>query len=320
MLITCTFSNGAGVTALDMKFELDRLICYDDASIIAEVQRVASLITEPFITREDFDALSRVNSYTCIRRFGGWQDTLRAAGIATRYSGRHISQTMRRQPYRSLTNDEIVAELHRISLVVGKSVVTVSDVREHSQLLGYRVIVNRFGSWSAALQAAGLELSRHGVRWTDDDYFENLLAVWTHYGRTPRCEEMDRPPSHISSGAYANKFGTWGKAKVAFLERVNSDPQPSRHEISPPSVSAQALGAQPDRANSRGIPLGLRFKVLRRDRFRCTLCGRSPATDLSCVLHVDHIIPESRGGKTVAENLRALCDKCNNGRGNRYID
>lgn len=94
---------------------------------------------------------------------------------------------------------------------------------KHSDLIGERALLNRFGTWRAALDAAGLELSAKGRRWTDDDYFENLLAVWTHHGRAPTYAEINRQPSRITNGAYASKFGSWGRAKQAFVERVNGD-------------------------------------------------------------------------------------------------
>ena len=37
-------------------------------------------------------------------------------------------------------------------------------------------------------------------------------------------------------------------------------------------------------------------------------------------LHVDHILPVSRGGKTVMSNLQTLCEDCNCGKGNRYLE
>lgn len=32
----------------------------------------------------------------------------------------------------------------------------------------------------------------------------------------------------------------------------------------------------------------------------------------------DHIVPVSRGGKSVMGNLQTLCEDCNYGKGNRY--
>jgi 5-methylcytosine-specific restriction endonuclease McrA len=61
----------------------------------------------------------------------------------------------------------------------------------------------------------------------------------------------------------------------------------------------------------------MRYKILSRDRFRCSICGRSPANDLSVNLHVDHVLPVAAGGKTREENLRALCADCNIGKGSK---
>lgn len=59
----------------------------------------------------------------------------------------------------------------------------------------------------------------------------------------------------------------------------------------------------------------LRYDVLRRDGFRCVLCGMSSKD--GAILHVDHIIPVSKGGKTEISNLRTLCEKCNIGKSNK---
>lgn len=59
----------------------------------------------------------------------------------------------------------------------------------------------------------------------------------------------------------------------------------------------------------------LRYDILKRDHFRCQICG-SCAQD-GVKLHVDHIIPVSKGGKTIASNLRTLCDRCNMGKSDK---
>ncbi len=56
----------------------------------------------------------------------------------------------------------------------------------------------------------------------------------------------------------------------------------------------------------------LRYNVIRRDGYRCRACGASVAT--GAVLHVDHITPVSKGGKTERSNLQTLCSVCNAGK------
>ncbi|MBR5903681.1 MAG: HNH endonuclease, partial [Clostridia bacterium] len=58
----------------------------------------------------------------------------------------------------------------------------------------------------------------------------------------------------------------------------------------------------------------LRYQVLKRDNFKCCACGASPAKDPSVELHIDHIVPWSKGGETVIDNLQTLCSKCNLGK------
>lgn len=59
----------------------------------------------------------------------------------------------------------------------------------------------------------------------------------------------------------------------------------------------------------------LRYDILVRDGFRCKICGASAADGVK--LHVDHILPVSKGGKTVESNLRTLCERCNLGKSNK---
>ena len=61
----------------------------------------------------------------------------------------------------------------------------------------------------------------------------------------------------------------------------------------------------------------LRYDILKRDGFRCQLCGRTVQED-GVKLHVDHIVPVSKGGKTVESNLRTLCETCNLGKRDKY--
>ena len=54
--------------------------------------------------------------------------------------------------------------------------------------------------------------------------------------------------------------------------------------------------------------MGKRFEILKRDLFTCQYCGAS-APDVE--LHVDHILPVSRGGTNNELNLVTACKSCN---------
>lgn len=56
----------------------------------------------------------------------------------------------------------------------------------------------------------------------------------------------------------------------------------------------------------------LRFQILRRDNFTCQICGKQAKDGVE--LEVDHIVPISKGGKTVPDNLQTLCRRCNRGK------
>lgn len=66
------------------------------------------------------------------------------------------------------------------------------------------------------------------------------------------------------------------------------------------------------------VTRAMRYDVLRRDGFRCVRCGRGREDGVK--LHVDHIVPVSRGGKSTMDNLQTLCEDCNCGKGNKYIE
>jgi len=64
------------------------------------------------------------------------------------------------------------------------------------------------------------------------------------------------------------------------------------------------------------IPAKLRLEVIKRDGGACIICGRKPP---EVTLHVDHIIPASKGGLTESRNLQTLCQDCNLGKSNSFV-
>lgn len=64
--------------------------------------------------------------------------------------------------------------------------------------------------------------------------------------------------------------------------------------------------------NKKRIPTNIRRQVIERDGLHCVYCDE----DLTnAEVHLDHVIPESKGGLTNYQNLQVTCRKCNLAKG-----
>lgn len=302
------------------KFVVDFLTDYSDDTLIEELRRVAAIIpANEAVTQSAFTRhRPRVSASTLQRRFGSWQQALQVADLAERYRGPAISPKMKAQAARYMSKEDLILELQRTRASVGTEWLTSDDFNAHSSI-SEDAIRSRFGSFSKGLELAGI--SSHPAsnkRISIQDCFENLAEVWTLYGRPPHYREMFRAPSMISGKAYDYRWGTWRKALTAFALWANDEQTP---EASLQKASVEHVIVEPVRFQKvaemerREVRAALRFRVFRRDCFRCVTCGRSPATYLAVELHADHIIAFANGGRTTFENLQTLCQHCNFGKG-----
>jgi 5-methylcytosine-specific restriction endonuclease McrA len=212
------------------------------------------------------------------------------------------------------SDESLLRELRRVAQLLEKDTLTMSDIDAHARCC-YAVLKKRFGGLRPALIKAGLASPPLHRRLSDEELLDELGRIWDVVleaeGRRPYRDDLTKYRSRFSSGTYEDRWGSWIKACEALLARSEDTTSVAsrRNEPDPAPASIRTGRAK------RPIPLGLRYDVLKRDDFRCVLCGRSPATNPGLKLHVDHIVPESSGGPTTLENLRALCDDCNVGRG-----
>jgi hypothetical protein len=198
----------------------------------------------------------------------------------------------------------LLEDIRRVSQLAARNgTVTQQDYRREGKF-GITTIRRRFGCWSAATKAAGLE-SGDRKNIPDEELFDDLRQRWISLGRQPRTHEMRPPASTFTHKPYVRRYGSWLKAMKAFCEIAYSA---ESGEI--PS------GETASTKRSRDPNLRLRFEVMRRDQFRCVSCGSSPATTAGVELEVDHTVPWSKGGTTDLGNLRTLCSRCNRGKSN----
>lgn len=207
-----------------------------------------------------------------------------------------------------ISSEELIADLKRVQQE--KRCESLS-MAEYDQIGKYNssTVSRRFGTWNNALKKAGI-----GIRnefWDETALYENIQSVWIAKGEQPTRRDMDEHPlSHISSGTYLRRFGKWSTALMSFVDYINDIEEPSSEQK---TFSCEGNSHK----TKRDINNRLRFLVLSRDNFTCCACGASPAKDGGVTqLHIDHIIPWSRGGETVIENLQTLCSDCNLGKSN----
>src|SRR5690606_3289005 len=100
------------------------------------------------------------------------------------------------------------------------------------------------------------------------------------------------------------------KEKAEILERSGTPIRSERSTFTRPAVIRLVTYVRvPRNAHSRRIS---RKAVLARDSWTCQYCGeRKPG------MTIDHVIPRSRGGQSVWENIVAACGSCNRRKGDR---
>src|SRR3989344_5577207 len=211
--------------------------------------------------------------------------------------------------HRGVTDEELITDLKQVALELNKISITIAEIKERGKYTP-NTYIRRFGTWFNALEKAGLEKTRTPINLPEEELFKNLEEIWIKLGRQPRYAEVQKPLSKYHVGTYENRFGTWRKALEKFVAYINNE------ELTSSEEAIRNVEVEPSTLHKtkRGINWRLRFIVMRRDNFKCKNCGRSPATDPTIILHVDHIKAWANGGETVLENLQMLCSKCNIGK------
>ena len=305
-----------------MRFKLsDTRKQISDNDLINDLRSVANNLGKHSLKLRDYCEKNgaKYSYQTAKKRFGSWEKVLEKAGLETEKSvlGVEYNETQ-------IKTSLLVEDIKKVAKKLGNSNITMAEYDKHGNY-GSSTLVKRFNGWNNAKRKAGLLVPRN-YRATVDEYMKNIYDLWVYFGRQPKYSEVVKPLSKFSISAYENKFGTWTKALEEFVNYVENDGAEKVDENQrdddivelkqPVSVEPKQKRKAVTKRTPRKINLSLRWKVLKRDRYRCVCCGASPAEDPNVKLHVDHIVPWSEGGETTIDNLQTLCQKCNLGKSN----
>lgn len=305
---------------IDMKFELnDYKQELSDEEILADIKETAGRLNQDYVSISLYRKHGKYSQTAIQNHFGTWRNALRLAGLRTE---RNVSEL------KLISDDEYFADLRRVAEIIGQNTVPYDEYRKHGKYSAEHIF-HRFKKWNNALELAGLcstGFSKDKI--TQQECFDEIERIWRLLGHQPTSTDIiNKSISKYSIDTYKRRFGGWRKALESFVEYINEDDKcvidnktASRQER-PYSIIEEPLHEehkdfeeQSAHKTSRNINTRLRFKVMKRDNFKCCACGASPAKDPSVELHIDHILPWSKGGETTIDNLQTLCSKCNLGK------
>lgn len=226
---------------------------------------------------------------------------------------------------RSVTNRELLDDLRNTALALEKKHISVI---EYSAIGSFHssTIARRFGSWNQAINKAGLKINKYAFI-SPEELMLNLKQVWNKLRRQPKSTDLVKPLSRFGTKVYTARFGSWNAALRALIEYVNTGKLKTTRRNKPLNTTLQLhnsttlLKTKRTKRNKRiTITKGMRFDIFKRDKFKCRICGRSPATHPGITLHVDHWKPLSKNGANKMDNYVTLCNDCNLGKGAKTVE
>jgi hypothetical protein len=132
---------------------IDFLADYDDASILAELKRLAGIRGSGTVRKADIDAHGRISYPLVVKRFGSLRQALRMA---------HLRPTR----FMKATDDELLAvvvELWERTLESEGRTPQRKDLKTYRMPVSGDTVIRRFGTWRKALLAAHASVTQDSL-------------------------------------------------------------------------------------------------------------------------------------------------------------
>ena len=164
------------------------------------------------------------------------------------------------------------------------------------------------------------------AHWEFSDFFINYEGVFIERWNCIECGgniELPAPMKYfehwVAKKELENLFDpkhsvVWGLENCSWATRAGYNQLTK--DFKRPSIQQYKKEVEPSQCD-RMTP-ALRSAILERDKFTCCDCGRNAYDGVK--VDVDHIVPVSKGGKTIKGNLQTLCEECNIAKRDKIID
>lgn len=240
---------------------------------------------------------------------------------------------------KDISEESILAELEKVARHFDYSHFRRKDFDRLAEIHSATVERHFSGSWSAAMRTLKERLERKGISLgptrrrniPEKGMFDEMERIWVQLGHRPSRDEWTGATPRISYDSIYRRFGGWTNACLKFIDYKSGGATIEKNDqgmkvggqskMSRTNHERMIENREPRKTlqKMRSVPLNLRYKVLNRDKFCCISCGKSPATHIGTRLHVDHIVPFSKGGTNSLTNLQTLCEECNLGKSNAVL-
>jgi 5-methylcytosine-specific restriction endonuclease McrA len=151
-------------------FKIDFLESHDEASLIAELQRIARERGTNRLTAKDIDKYGLVSSPTLRLKFGSLRHALTAAGLEASYFNKSTDAELIRE----------VANLWMLTMRDSGRRPRAKEVAKYGLRVSSKTISDRFGSWKKALATTARAMNSAGNTLPDV-----LPVIVRHKRKTP---------------------------------------------------------------------------------------------------------------------------------------
>ncbi len=192
-----------------------------------------------------------------------------------------------------------MAESAIVELWDSNEIISVDEAKEWQDI---KKIIKRFGDWV---------ITDYGMESLALYYPIKASRLWEGEPSYGWVRQVSKKRWMQTEEQKANFKACLNEARI-----YHKLPMPRWQQAKPlPVIEKRVRIERPKSAYKPKMTVSMRdrFLILKRDGYRCKLCGRTTKDGVK--LHIDHIVARSKGGTSEHNNLHTLCEECNLGKG-----
>ena len=180
---------------------------YTETELLGHLRALANELGRP-PTLEELNAADNRPSFKPFRRaFGTWNVALTAAGFDPNHAMSHTEPE-------GYSDTELLTHIRELAEELGRQP-TQDEMHQADGRPSESTYKRRFGSWSDAIEQAGLESGRKTSSYSETELLDLLRDLAAELGETPSVRQLNAAEDYPSRAVYRSRFGSWSAALEA---------------------------------------------------------------------------------------------------------